>query len=383
MAVSNPDWALVIQAICFAAQKHRDQRRTDAHASPFINHLIDSVDLAIRVGRVTDMPVLLAVALHDMLANTSTTAAEIERRFGSDVRRLVEDVSDAPRLPEAERRKRRLAWAKTASARARLVRLATMTAALSALPAHKTAAERREYLEWMSTLGEAVGGTNAPLAALFAERLRQEFLRPFTPTLPTLALPRPPAVRGNRSQARRIVRKAERAAEFLDRLAVELERILRGETIREGPAPVPEEHKPRGKARPVRFPDEPWKRLAARGVRSINFTPHTRAAAFVAIDGEEPFTLLLAQAHLLEVLSSAPLAADGFAAFQSYAAIAEHLSRIEGRHVSVHAVDMRISRLREQLHKATGRSPLLVETAPGELARFRVRQPLVSPHAVH
>ena len=32
--------ALVLQALAFAARKHRDQRRKDANASPYINHPI-------------------------------------------------------------------------------------------------------------------------------------------------------------------------------------------------------------------------------------------------------------------------------------------------------------------------------------------------------
>ena len=37
--------ALLLEALTFAAHKHRDQRRKDAEASPYINHPIALADV--------------------------------------------------------------------------------------------------------------------------------------------------------------------------------------------------------------------------------------------------------------------------------------------------------------------------------------------------
>lgn len=370
MALSNPDWSLVIEAIRFAAQKHRGQRRTDAFSSPFVNHLIDSVDLAARVGRVTDTPLLVAVALHDVLANTTTTAAEIERRFGAEVRRLVEEVSDPPGLQEAERRKRRLHWARTATGRARVIRLASMTATLSCLPVHRTAAEREEYLKWMSAMEAALGGTNSPLAALFGERMRQEFMRRFVPPVPVRVRSSP---RGGNQTVE------ERMAALLMNLAARCEKAAEG--ILTGlPLPAPSGSRkpppPRGPREThsgPRFPEEPWKRRAEPGLDSIRFTVRDRRVTLVAINGAPPVELSPGLALLLRILASGVRQADGFPAFKSHKDIAAAMTRATGRHASVRAVIAGISRLRTWLFESGAPSPLLLETLPGQLARLRVR----------
>ena len=52
------DLALLLKALAFAAHKHRDQRRKDAEASPYINHPIALADVLVNEGGVTDIEVL-------------------------------------------------------------------------------------------------------------------------------------------------------------------------------------------------------------------------------------------------------------------------------------------------------------------------------------
>lgn len=51
-----PLTADILTALHFAALKHRDQRRKDAGASPYINHPIEVAELLARIGGVTDPP---------------------------------------------------------------------------------------------------------------------------------------------------------------------------------------------------------------------------------------------------------------------------------------------------------------------------------------
>lgn len=54
---------LILRAIAFAADKHRNQRRKDADATPYINHPIALANVLKEEGGVTDPVVLVAAGL--------------------------------------------------------------------------------------------------------------------------------------------------------------------------------------------------------------------------------------------------------------------------------------------------------------------------------
>ena len=68
--------AELLRTLRFAAEKHRDQRRKDPDASPYVNHPIEVAELLVRVGGVTDMATIQGAILHDTIEDTRTTAAE-------------------------------------------------------------------------------------------------------------------------------------------------------------------------------------------------------------------------------------------------------------------------------------------------------------------
>src|ERR1043166_8253441 len=102
----------LLQALHFAADKHRDQRRKGAEASPYVNHLIEVAELLAREGGVTDLLTLQAAILHDTLEDTDTTPAELDAHFGGEVRRIVEEVTDDPQLSQAERKRLQIVQAR-------------------------------------------------------------------------------------------------------------------------------------------------------------------------------------------------------------------------------------------------------------------------------
>ena len=59
-------------ALAFAADKHRDQRRKGAEASPYINHPIALAALLSITGAVDDVEVLQAAVLHDTTITPAT-----------------------------------------------------------------------------------------------------------------------------------------------------------------------------------------------------------------------------------------------------------------------------------------------------------------------
>jgi guanosine-3',5'-bis(diphosphate) 3'-pyrophosphohydrolase len=74
---STCDMSLILEALAFAAHKHRDQRRKDVNASPYINHPIALASVLSYEGGVTDENVLCAALLHDTVEDTETTPAEL------------------------------------------------------------------------------------------------------------------------------------------------------------------------------------------------------------------------------------------------------------------------------------------------------------------
>ena len=70
---------VILAALQFAAHKHRDQRRKDLEASPYINHPIALANVLWGEGRVHDPAVICAALLHDTIEDTETTAEEIAR----------------------------------------------------------------------------------------------------------------------------------------------------------------------------------------------------------------------------------------------------------------------------------------------------------------
>ena len=161
----------VFQALAFAARKHRDQRRKDEDASPYINHPIALADILVNEGGVTDHVVLCVAILHDTIEDTETTYEELVVAFGREIADVVAEVTDDKSLDKAERKLLQIEHAAHASPRAKLVKLADKTCNLRDLattpPADWSDERRREYFDWAKKVVAGLLGTNAALEAAF------------------------------------------------------------------------------------------------------------------------------------------------------------------------------------------------------------------------
>ena len=161
----------VFDALKFAAQKHRDQRRKNVEASPYINHPIDLAQLLIDVGRVTDPATLCAAVLHDTIEDTDTTATELENKFGKEVTTIVLEVTDDQTLRKEARKRAQVEGVPHASPKAKLVKLADKICNLRdmahAPPMGWSLERRREYFDWSLEVVNGLRGSNAALEATF------------------------------------------------------------------------------------------------------------------------------------------------------------------------------------------------------------------------
>ena len=161
---------LILKAAAFAAEKHRDQRRKDPEASPYINHPIALANLLASQG-VTTPDVLCAALLHDTIEDTETTADELRNTFGTAVAGFVLEVTDDKSLPKAERKRLQIEHAAHASPQAKLVKLAdkicNLRDILSSPPSDWPVERKQEYFDWAAKVVAGVRDVHPGLASLF------------------------------------------------------------------------------------------------------------------------------------------------------------------------------------------------------------------------
>src|SRR5215510_6061591 len=158
------------KALLFAAEAHRNHRRKGASQEPYINHLIEVLDLVASVDG-GDMDVLVAALLHDVLEDTLTGNEELVGMFGEGVARIVQENSDDMTLPKPERRRARLASRSKKSREARLVKFADIISSLRAIsvspPAGWSNDHRLGYLQSCRNLADAGRGSNSEIEKVF------------------------------------------------------------------------------------------------------------------------------------------------------------------------------------------------------------------------
>ena len=162
---------LFLKALVFAAEKHKNQRRKDADASPYINHPIALANILVNEGSITDINVLCGAILHDTIEDTETTKEELIQQFGGKITSIVLDVTDDKTLTKAERKLRQIEHASYASNEAKLVKLAdkisNLRDILSSPPKDWTDDRKKEYFDWAGKVVDQIRGTNSKLENIF------------------------------------------------------------------------------------------------------------------------------------------------------------------------------------------------------------------------
>lgn len=160
-----------VKAVAFAAEKHRNQRRKDADASPYINHPIALANVLANEGGVSDATVLCAAVLHDTIEDTETTENELTTTFGSHVSSVVLEVTDDKSLEKHVRKQRQIEHAPHISTEAKLVKLAdkicNLRDILASPPANWSTERKQAYFDWASKVVAGVRGVHPNLEAVF------------------------------------------------------------------------------------------------------------------------------------------------------------------------------------------------------------------------
>jgi guanosine-3',5'-bis(diphosphate) 3'-pyrophosphohydrolase len=172
---------VVLRAVAFAAWKHRDQRRKDADASPYVNHPIALAEVLWTEGHVRDPVVIAAALLHDTLEDTETRVSELLGNFGPEVTAIVEEVTDVQWLKKGSRKKLQVSRASRSSDGAKLVKLADKISNLRDIiaspPEGWSLQRKQEYFDWAKSVVDQVRGTNAKLERRFDQLYRKRPLQ--------------------------------------------------------------------------------------------------------------------------------------------------------------------------------------------------------------
>lgn len=160
-----------IKAVAFASEKHRNQRRKDADASPYINHPIALANVLANEGGVVDASILCAAILHDTIEDTKTTADELRQLFGEKVASIVLEVTDDKSLAKEVRKEEQVRHAPHISTEAKLVKLADKICNLRDIlvspPADWSAERKQAYFDWAARVVAGLRGVHSGLETVF------------------------------------------------------------------------------------------------------------------------------------------------------------------------------------------------------------------------
>jgi guanosine-3',5'-bis(diphosphate) 3'-pyrophosphohydrolase len=161
----------LLTALAFAADRHRHQRRKDQAGSPYINHLIEVVEVLANIGQVADEDLLIAAVLHDVVEDTPTSLVEVSGRFGPQVAGWVAEVSDDKTLPSPERKQLQIAHAPLLSPGAKQLKIADKICNvrdMTTSPPREWPPERvRAYIAWSIQVVAGCRGINPALDRIF------------------------------------------------------------------------------------------------------------------------------------------------------------------------------------------------------------------------
>jgi len=176
------DTALILKALEFAAYRHRGQFRKGNDNIPYINHPIQVAGLLANYAGQTDVVLLSAAILHDVIEDTVYSVEErdalirqISEIFGNEILSLTLEVTDDKTLDKTERKRLQVVNASHKSDRAKMLKIADKIMNLRDLtsnPPSDWSVERiLAYFDWAEKVVEGLRGVNSKLDSLFDEVL--------------------------------------------------------------------------------------------------------------------------------------------------------------------------------------------------------------------
>lgn len=174
---SMKDLNKILEAISFAADRHRNQTRKGISKLPYIIHPIQVAKILTDVGE-NEPELLIAAILHDVIEDTTKNEEEIKAlsnvilsKFGEEVLITVLEVSDNKSLPVEERKRLQVIHTPDLSERARKLKIADKISNIEDIgkdPPENWEQERKlAYLDWAKQVVDGARGLNKKLDQYF------------------------------------------------------------------------------------------------------------------------------------------------------------------------------------------------------------------------
>ncbi|MBU8891541.1 MAG: HD domain-containing protein [Bacteroidales bacterium] len=173
------DQTKIIDALAFAAHRHKNQTRKGADKIPYINHPVKVAKLLSDFGE-DDPDLIISALLHDVVEDTTKNEEEIREtsniileKFGENVLLTVLEVSDNKNLPVEERKRLQIVHTPLLSDRAKKLKIADKICNILDIkndpPENWPLQRKLSYLDWSKQVANGAKGLNKKLDHYFVQ----------------------------------------------------------------------------------------------------------------------------------------------------------------------------------------------------------------------
>lgn len=155
----------ILDALAYAAQKHKDGLRKAINA-PYIIHPLVVAEQLISIGHIHDKEIIIAGLLHDTVEKADVTFEELEALFGARITGFVREVTDDYSIPKMERRRLQVVNAPGKTAAAAQIDLSDKLYDITELAKQSPAPGDKRALRsvlWIKDVVDNLPWVNAPL----------------------------------------------------------------------------------------------------------------------------------------------------------------------------------------------------------------------------
>jgi guanosine-3',5'-bis(diphosphate) 3'-pyrophosphohydrolase len=174
---------LILRALEFAAQRHKNQFRKGEDRPPYINHPIQVASLLINEAKEDDPVLLVAAILHDVIEDTvdspeeeSDLKNEIKSMFGEEVLSITLEVTDNMNLRKADRKLMQIENAPRLSEKAKKLKIADKILNVRDITYHPPEGWHidriLDYFDWSEKVVAGLRGVNDVLENMFYDTLK-------------------------------------------------------------------------------------------------------------------------------------------------------------------------------------------------------------------
>lgn len=166
----------LINAIALASNLHRNQKRLDANATPYINHPIAVAKLLYEAG-IKDEDILCSALLHDVVEDCAISITDIQSMFNFRIAEIVDDVTDPVGLDGEQRKLAQIEKVKSISYAGKLIKVADKICNLRDVlesPPNWSMEKKLNYFNFAQSVFDSASIENDYLIKIFVDLMKKK-----------------------------------------------------------------------------------------------------------------------------------------------------------------------------------------------------------------